>query len=306
MRVSTQPKKRSAWLAALLSLLLPGLGQLYNRQVRLALVLMVLTLLLSMPARWMIAEAPAESVVPVAAMMIVLGLATSLFAILQAAIRAKRTGAICLTGFNRWFVYVGLIALVAIWGYVAQLLPISSIESYSTPSGGMMPTLLVGDYMYARTRAFGDRAPERGDLAIFRPPGEPDVDFVKRIIGLPGDRIQLRQGRLYLNGGLIERVPVSNIDSESSIPNDPRLDVYRELLPGGVSYLIAEIGDDMGLDNTAEFVVPAEHVFVLGDNRDRSIDSRSGLGFIPSSALRDKPLFIFWSLDRSRIGRMLE
>ena len=108
---TTEPKKRRAWLAALLSLLLPGLGQLYNRQVRLALILMILALLLSMPTRWLIAAVPSESVVTVAAVAIVCGLALPLFAIVQAAIGARRAGAISLAWFNRWFVYVGLIVV---------------------------------------------------------------------------------------------------------------------------------------------------------------------------------------------------
>lgn len=306
MCASTEPKKRRPWLAALLSLLLPGLGQLYNRQVRLALALMILALLLSMPARWLIAAVPTESVVPVAAILVVCGLAVPLLAIVQAAIRAKRMGAVHLAAFNRWFVYVGLVVLMMIWGYIAQLVPVSSIDSYSTPSGGMIPTLLVGERFETRTKAFSDRMPERGELAILQTPSEPDVDFVKRIIGLPGDRIQMREGRLYLNGMVVERVALSDEEAAPLLQDFANARAYREALPGGASYLISEISDNEQLDNTLEFVVPAEHVLVLGDNRDRSNDSRAGLGFIPISGLRDKPLFIFWSADKSRIGKVLE
>jgi signal peptidase I len=306
MSVSTEPKKRRAWLAGLLSLLMPGLGQLYNRQVRLALVLMILAVLLSMPARWAIAAAPAESLVPMVAIILALGLAIPLFAIVQAAIEARRAGSIVLASFNRWFVYAGLYVLLATLGLIADLLPIPSITSYSMPSGSMVPTLLVGDYSVARTLAFEDRLPERGELAVFRPPSEPEFDFVKRIVGLPGDRIQLRDGRLYLNGGQVERAPIGAMEATPLLEDFKQARVYRETLPGGVSYLIAEFGDDRGLDNTAEFVVPADHVFVLGDNRDASNDSRGGLGFIPIAGLHDKPLFLFWARDKSRIGKVLE
>ena len=306
MSVSTEPKKRRAWLAALLSLLMPGLGQLYNRQVRLAFVLMILGVLLSMPARWAIAAAPAGSVTTVAAIVFALGLAIPLFAIVQAVMAAKRAGSIALAWFNRWYVYAGLYVLVVILGLIANLLPIPSITSYSMPSGSMVPTLLVGDYSVARTRAFEGRLPERGELAVFRPPSEEEVDFVKRIVGLPGDRIQLRDGRLYLNGAMVERVPIGAMEVAQLLEGFEQAKVYRETLPGGASYLITEFGDDRGLDNTAEFVVPADHVFVLGDNRDASNDSRSGLGFIPLSNLHDKQLFIFWARDKSRIGTVLE
>lgn len=304
MSTPPEPKKRRAWLAALLSLLLPGVGQLYNRQVRLALILMILALLLSMPARWLIAAVPPEAVVPVAATAILGGLALGLFAIVQAAIGARRAGVVSLAWFNRWFVYAGLIALITIWGYVAQLLPISSITSYSTPSGSNIPTLLVGDRIEARTLAFSGRSPERGELAILRTPNEPDVDFVKRIIGLPGDRIQLREGRLYLNDALVERVQVPDEEAATLVDESSGLRVYRESLTSGIAYLVAEVGDDGGLDNTEEFLVPADHVFVLGDNRDRSLDSRNKMGFIPIALLRDKPLFIFWSSDFARIGKV--
>ena len=306
MSVLTEPKKRRAWLAALLSLLLPGLGQLYNRQVRLAVVLMILALLLSMPARWAIAAAPVNSLVLVAAIILVLGLAFPLFAIVQAAIGARRAGSAALAWFNRWFVYAGLYVVVVVLGLIAGLLPIPSVTSYNMPSGSMVPTLLVGDYSVARTRAFEDRLPERGELAVFRPPSEPEFDFVKRIVGLPGDRIQLRGGRLYLNGALVDRVPIDELEAAGLLEGFEQARIYRETLPGGVTYLITEFGDDRGLDATSEFVVPADHVFVLGDNRDASNDSRSGLGFIPFSGLHDKPLFIFWARDKSRIGKVLE
>ena len=306
MSVSTEPKKRRAWLAALLSLLLPGLGQLYNRQVRLALVLMVLGFFLAMSARWTIAAAPTDLLVPVAAVILACGLAVPLFAIIQAAIGTRRAGSISLAWFNRWFVYVGLIVLVATWGFVAEMLPIPSITNYSIPSGSMVPTLLVGDYLEARTHAFDDRMPVRGEIAVFRTPAEPDVDFVSRIIGLPGDRIQLREGRLYLNAALVERVPLSETEAAPLAQQRENRQLYRETLPGGASYLIAEVSDNGRLDNTPEFVVPADHVFVLGDNRDGANDSRGTRGFIPIARLRDKPLFIYWSADKSRIGKMLE
>ncbi len=305
MSVSTEPKKRRAWLAALLSLLLPGLGQIYNRQVRLALVLIILAALLSMPARWAIAAASADSVIPIATIVLVIGLVIPLFAIVQAAVGARRASDIPLAWYNRWFVYAGLYVLVAVLSLAAEQLPIPSITSYSMPSGSMVPTLLVGDYTVARTRAFEGRLPERGELAVFRPPSMPDVDFVKRFVGLPGDRIQLREGRLYLNGVIVERAPLDD-GVASLLQGFPGARGYRESLPGGASYLIAEMSDDGQLDNTPEFVVPADHVFVLGDNRDASNDSRTRLGLIPISGLHDKQLFIFWSADKSRIGKVVE
>jgi signal peptidase I len=306
MSVPPEPRKRRAWLAALLSLLLPGLGQLYNRQTRLALALIILYLILSTPVLWLIAALPAEAVVYVSAGLWLVALPCLLFAIVQAAIRARRVKAVPLAWFNRWYVYIGLIVFLTIFQSLAELVPVPSIDAYNSPSGSMSPTLVEGDYHQTRTLAFAGRLPERGEIAIFRPPSEPDVDFVKRIIGLPGDRIQLREGRLYINDVMVERVELSREEAASLPRYHPNDQVYRETLPGGASHLISEVSDTGYNDNTREFVVPAEHVFVLGDNRDRSNDSRAGLGFIPLAGLHDKPLFIYWSADKSRIGKIVE
>jgi signal peptidase I len=306
MITPTEPKKRRAWLAALLSLLLPGLGQLYNRQVRLALVLIAINLILSVPGKWFFAAVSAGVVVPAYVVALLAALAYFVFAIAQAAIHARRVKSISLAWFNRWYVYLGLYVFLVIVEGVASLAPVPSIDAYNSPSSSMSPTLVEGDYYQTRTLAFAGRLPERGEIAVFRPPSEPEVDFVKRIIGLPGDRIQFRQGRLYINDILVDRVELPP-EEASSLPHyRPDDRIYREVLPGGASHLISEIGDDEQLDNTPEFLVPAEHVLVLGDNRDRSNDSRGSLGFIPLANLHDKPLFIYWSGDKSRIGKLVE
>lgn len=306
MVASPQLKKRRAWLAALLSLPLPGLGQLYNRDPHLALPLMASALLIPIPSIWLIAAlSPSIGVVATAvAVMAIVGLA--LFAIVQAAIGARRVDVVVLAWFNRWYIYAGLILLAAVWQDLAQLLPIPAIQGFSMPSGGSIPTLLVGDFFEARTNAFRNRLPERGELAVLTTPADPEVDFVKRVIGLPGDRVQMREGRLYLNGALIQRAALSDADAAPMLKDFPNAHAYREILPTGASYLILVIGDYEELENTPEFLVPPDHVFVLGDNRDRSNDSRTRLGFIPIALLHSKPLFIYWSGDLSRIGKVVE
>jgi signal peptidase I len=306
MSASTEPRKRRAWLAALLSLLLPGLGQLYNRQARLALALMILIELVAVPGLWLIAAVPVNAIVPVYGIGLLVGLGIRLFAIVQAVIGARRAKAVFLARYNRWYIYIGAWVLAVVLQSVLELVPVSSIDAFSSPSGSMSPTLVEGDYYQTRTLAFVGRLPERGEIVVFRPTSDPDVDFVKRIIGLPGDRIQLREGRLYINDVMVERVELSHEEAASLPQPYPDDRVYREILPGGASHLISEVSDTGYNDNTPEFVVPSEHVFVLGDNRDRSNDSRAGLGFIPFAGLHDKPLFIYWSADKSRIGKMVE
>jgi signal peptidase I len=137
-------------------------------------------------------------------------------------------------------------------------------------------------------------------------PGTPGDVFVKRVIGLPGDTIQMVEGILNINGSPVQR---SRIDDYID-PSDPqRLPVpqYVETLPGGAAHRIIEVEGDLGhLDNTQAYVVPDSHVFVLGDNGDQSNDSRSTMGFISISSLMDRPLFIYWSADLTRIGKVLE
>jgi signal peptidase I len=306
MGAPPEPKKRRAWLAALLSLLMPGLGQLYNRQVRLALALILFNLILAVPGKWLFAALPADVIVPIYVVGLLVALAYILFAIVQAAIRARRVKAVSLAWFNRWYVYIGIYVSLVILESTIDLLPVPSIDAYNSPSDSMSPTLVEGDYYQTRTLAFAGRLPERGEIAVFRPPSEPDVDFVKRPAARRCDRIKLREGRLYINDVMVERVELAREEAASIPRYRPDDRIYQEMLPGDASHLISEIDDDSQVDNTPEFVVPPEHVFVLGDNRDRSNDSRGSLGFIPLAGLHDTPLFIYWSVDKSRIGVVVE
>jgi len=171
------------------------------------------------------------------------------------------------------------------------------VVTYSIPSRAMAPTIIAGDYVAAQLCAFADRLPERGEVAVFRRPVGAE-DYVKRVVGLPGDRVQMRGGTLYLNDAPVPRERVGDYRFPD---RGETLVLYRETLPGGRNYQIVEMSDDGPLDNTALFVVPAGSVFVLGDNRDNSSDSRD-FGFVPLDNLKDRPFVIWWSRDRSRIG----
>jgi signal peptidase I len=169
-------------------------------------------------------------------------------------------------------------------------------EPFNIPSGSMVPTLLEGDYLFVSKMAFGyskfsfpgglipvegriwEGAPTRGQVVVFRPTREPETDFIKRVIGLPGDRIQVREGRLYINDVMVERQRIENyVDPDNPTPEGE--DQHLETLPGGVTHRIIEsAGDAGGFDNTPVFVVPADHYFMMGDNRDGSNDSRATTG----------------------------
>jgi len=178
------------------------------------------------------------------------------------------------------------------------------IDLYDFLSRSMVPTVMVGDRILTFSNVYRDRVPPRGQVVVFKYPQDGETDYVRRVIGLPGDRIQIRAGRLYLNDQLVARTPLDDAISESTDLDG--LTVYRETLPDGPAYLIAESGDDAQFDNTQVYVAPEGNVFVLGDNRDHTNDSRMDVGYVPLALLRDKPVIIFWSADRSRIGTTIQ
>jgi signal peptidase I len=192
-------------------------------------------------------------------------------------------------------------------------------QPFNTPSGAMKPTLLVGDYFFVSKSAYGfthyslplslplfkgrilAAEPQRGDLVVFRLPRDESVDYIKRVVGLPGDRVQMRNGELYLNGVAVRRERVDDFVDEDDVRTQ-RVKRWRETLPNGASYETLDLEDNGFLDNTPEYVVPAGHFFAIGDNRDNSTDSRMPreVGYIPFENLIGRVGMIFYSVDRNR------
>ena len=200
---------------------------------------------------------------------------------------------------------------------IAVLFRTFLFQPFSIPTGSMQSTLMIGDYFVASKFSYGygkysfivplpfngrlfGSAPKQGDVAVFH--NISNEDYIKRVIGLPGDRIQMKQGRLWINGTMVERELVGEAVDRDSRSQDVPVQVYRETLPSGVTHTIQEISDDQFLDNTAEYVVPEGHYFMMGDNRDRSQDSRvlSAVGYVPSDALIGKAEARFFSVKDNR------
>lgn len=217
--------------------------------------------------------------------------------------------------------------------------------SFNIPSESMMPRLLVGDYLFAKKWSYGYSSrslpfnaplipgrilasqPERGDIVIFEHPVD-GSDYIKRVIGLPGDEVQMVAGVVHLNGEPVEKVPVEDL----VVPIEPdgrcararfaeqlddgtfacRYPQFQETLPNGVVYNVLDFGLEPQ-DTTAPVIVPEGHIFLMGDNRDNSLDSRfpaeagRGIGLVPQDNLVAEAGFMYWSAGNgirwSRIGR---
>jgi signal peptidase I len=190
-------------------------------------------------------------------------------------------------------------------------------EPFNIPSGSMIPNLLVGDYLFVSKYSYGysrysfplgmggfdgrfaESTPLRGDVVVFRLPSNTSVDYIKRVVGMPGDTVQMVNGRLYINDEMVPREAVAMNEYDNGAGGRARVTEYIETLPGNIKHSIYEESDDHALDNTEKFVVPENHYFMMGDNRDNSRDSRvmSDVGYVPFDNFVGRADFIFFSTD---------
>lgn len=202
---------------------------------------------------------------------------------------------------------------------IAMIIRTFLYQPFNIPSGSMIPTLLIGDYLFVNKFSYGysrhsfpfgppifqgrifEKNPKQGDVAVFFNPKHDNLDYIKRVIGLPGDRIQMKDGILYIND---KPVTMERIEDYHTVDKEGRLIVipqYIETLPNGVRHRIlksAPFGQGR-LDNTEVFTVPEGHYFMMGDNRDNSSDSRvmSTVGFVPFENLIGRAEILFFSTE---------
>lgn len=235
-----------------------------------------------------------------------------------------------------WFKEWGQTVFYAI--AIALVIRSFLFQPYNIPSGSMVNTLLIGDYLFVSKYAYGyskhsfpfspgifdgriwGTEPERGDISVFKTPQDNSTDFIKRVIGLPGDEIRMRDGVLIINGIPVPREYVGDYTYVNSRGVARETEMWRETLPNGVSYITLNIYDHARGDNTPAFKVPAGHFFMMGDNRDDSNDSRipGSIGYVPLenfvgraelrwlSTHNDAPAWQVWNWNLSRFFQFVE
>ena len=207
-------------------------------------------------------------------------------------------------------------------------------QPFNIPSGSMYPTLKIGDYLFASKLSYGYSrysfnfsvaffgppifsccdfidfpgrkvladSPKRGDVAVFKLPSDRSIDYIKRVIGLPGDRIQMKDGVLYINDVAVKKERIEDYIDPEAEASQGRMRVvpqYKETLPNGVTYNVLDLTPNGDTDNTDVYVVPEGHYFMMGDNRDNSRDSRylDGVGYVPIENFVGRADIVFFSLS---------
>jgi len=199
---------------------------------------------------------------------------------------------------------------------LAFIVRVFLFQPFNIPSGSMIPTLLVGDYLFVSKYAYGYSRysfpfgpnlfsgrvwagePKRGDVVVFKLPRDNETDYIKRVIGLPGDEIQMMHGVLHINGEPIKKEKIEDVTLHDPAGHTRTVARYRETLPNGVTYPVLDLIQEGIGDNTEVYKVPENHFFMMGDNRDNSTDSRflSEVGYVPFENLVGRAEIIFFSI----------
>jgi signal peptidase I len=267
--------KRKPIVALLLSFITPGLGQVYNGRLIKGIVFYLVGFLLAAVLLFSGLFFKFYGLI----FCLVILLLFFLFILVDAFIGSIKLKEITLKPYNQWYIYLifFLINIFIIQPLAGSAIKNNIVRAYKIPSGGMDPTILSGDRLIANMKMYKREKPKRGDVVIFKYPVDRSKDFIKRVIGLPGETVQIINKRVYINNQPME--------DPSGIHTDQRI------IPG----------TEQPRDNTGPIIVSPNKIFVMGDNRDGSFDSRYW-GFVDISALKGKALYIYWAKDKRRIG----
>ena len=267
-------KPRKPWIAGLLTFFTIGLGHLYSGKAKKGIILYFLgqgtMLAIFLPLIWLSPN------ILVFLLAVVCGLGFLIFCILDA-IRVSRRNKLTyeLRKYNRWYVYVLVLAvnLCFIQPAVESAIKSDIVQAYRIPSGAMKPTLQIGDHILADKYIYKKTEPKRGDIVIFPFPADPSKDFIKRVVAVDGETIEIIDKQISINGEIIEEPFVIHTDSN----------IFRD--------------KKRPRDNFGPAKVPDDSLFVMGDNRDHSYDSRFW-GFVKKASVKGKAASIYWSWDK--------
>ncbi|EKD51739.1 MAG: hypothetical protein ACD_62C00188G0003 [uncultured bacterium] len=268
-------KKRKPIVAALLSLVIPGLGQVYNGELLKGTVLFfsclfTLPLMILLRLQHRFNGLLVIGVVLMACVILTCG---------EAFYTATRKKEMMLKPYNRWYYYL-LIGVLVVACNIASSNIYSvktwGLKSYKMTSESMLPTLMNGDRIIVDLKYYWDKRPQKGDIIVFQYPKDPSVDFVKRIVATENDVVESKNEIIYINGVAMNEPYIQHVSNRSRLS-----------------------------ENFEPLTVPKGCVFVLGDNRDRSMDSRY-FGNITDTQIRGKALYVYWSKQRNRIGQEIK
>jgi signal peptidase I len=268
-------QKRSPLAATLLALLASGLGQIYNGQPYKGIIFFLSGYFLIIASALAGLHRYFYGLVGVFALRI----AWQAYIIADALVVSIKRKEIVLNFYNKAYIFV-IFVLISFLS-ILTINPLINnrlvgIKSYSIPGGAMQPTLLVGDNIIADQNYYHNTRPQRGEVLIFIYPKDPSIDYLKRVIGLPGDKVEIKDKKVYING--------QEYRTAEAVFNDPK--IYRG--PG-----------DPRRDNFGPVTLPPDNYFVMGDNRDLSFDSRFW-GFVPLDRIKGKVLYIYFSRDKEK------
>lgn len=276
-------KRRSPFIAAVLSLITPGLGQIYNGEIRKGLIF-YLALTYCFPLI-LLARLQYSFV---GMIVVMIALITSCFASsVEAFFTARKKEEIVLKSYSKWYFYI-LFVIIAfsinagIEGITkADFRTLMGTKAYKMASGAMEPTILIGDRVIAGLKYYDHHSPKRGDIIALKYPENPSRTLIKRVIAIENDTIESKDKTIYVNGKKLHEPYVQHVDN-AIMPRDkgPR-------------------------DNFGPITVPKDKIFVMGDNRDESYDSRFW-GFLDKNQIKAKALYLYWSEKTSRIGKKLQ
>lgn len=284
---------RNPFIAFIISLFVPGIGQLYNGKLAKALTLLVVTLLIPILFSFFGNNKTFRGYIFFGLTLILF----RLYIVIEATISAKRLKLYQTKKENKWYSYALFILLFLLILNFYDLYKIIGVETFTIPSAGNSPTLLQGDYVVADLDAYKNEKPKAGDLIVFI--GNDQMKYTYRIVGEPKDTIEMKNNLLYVNNTKLKTTKYG----ESTF-DDMKVKLYDETTTKGYEYSICNFFEPYPhiKRDLEKFEVPDNNYFVLGDNRDNAADSRV-VGFVQKENIKGKIIFILWNKNLKRIGQ---